>query len=177
MWSINDRALIFCMHDPCVKPFPLIPCCEFDLDLWPTSRSKFLPGGGPQFSEFACFTLTCPTSRMNCNKTKSVASRRTLINCIMLIVLMFKYCRRCHCYDCQLLPTLWIVLIVFSCRRCKLLSSLLIVQIVHCCRRCSAIWLYSVADAVNCSDCSLCRRCQMFWLSIVAAIVNCCRRC
>ena len=51
-WSINDRALIFGMHDPCDKPFLLIPCG--DLDLWPTSRSNLLPGGGPQFCEFAC---------------------------------------------------------------------------------------------------------------------------
>ena len=47
----NDRALIFGMHDPCDKPFQLTPCS--DLDLWPTSRSKLLPGGGPQFFEFA----------------------------------------------------------------------------------------------------------------------------
>ena len=51
-WSINDRALIFGMHDPCDKPFLLIPCS--DLDLWPTPRSNLLPGGGPQFFEFAC---------------------------------------------------------------------------------------------------------------------------
>ena len=30
---INDRALIFGMHDPCDKPFHLAPCCDFDLDL------------------------------------------------------------------------------------------------------------------------------------------------
>ena len=51
-WSINDRALIFGMHDPCDRPFQLTPC--LDLDLWPTSRSNLLPGGGPPFSEFAC---------------------------------------------------------------------------------------------------------------------------
>ena len=54
-WSINDRALIFGMHDPCDKPFLLIPCGDIDLDLWPTSRSNLLPGGGPQFFEFACW--------------------------------------------------------------------------------------------------------------------------
>ena len=36
----------------CQAPFLLIPCG--DLDLWPTSRSNLLPGGGPQFFEFAC---------------------------------------------------------------------------------------------------------------------------
>ena len=51
-WSINDRALIFGMYDPCDKPFLLIPCS--DLDLWPTLRSNLLPGGGQQFFEFAC---------------------------------------------------------------------------------------------------------------------------
>ena len=56
-WSINDRALIFGMHDPCDKPFLLIPCGDLDLDLWPTSRSNLLPGGGPQFFEFACCSL------------------------------------------------------------------------------------------------------------------------
>ena len=54
-WSINDRALIFGMHAPCDRPFQLTPCC--DLDLWPPSRSNLLPGGGPQFSEFACCDL------------------------------------------------------------------------------------------------------------------------
>ena len=54
-WSINDRALIFGMHDPCDKSFTLVPCG--DLDLWPTSRSNLLPGGGPQFFEFACHGL------------------------------------------------------------------------------------------------------------------------
>ena len=49
-WSIKDRALIFGVHDPCDKPFQVMPC----RDLWPSSRSKLLPGGGPQFSEFAC---------------------------------------------------------------------------------------------------------------------------
>ena len=53
-WSINDRALIFGMHDPCDRPFQLTPCRDLDLNLWPTSRSNLLPGGGPQFSEFAC---------------------------------------------------------------------------------------------------------------------------
>ena len=56
-WSINDRALIFGMHDPCDKPFLLIPCSDPDLDLWPTPRSNLLPGGGPQFFEFACTIL------------------------------------------------------------------------------------------------------------------------
>ena len=42
-WSINDRALIFGMHDPYYKPFVLVPCGEFDL--WPTSRSNLLLGG------------------------------------------------------------------------------------------------------------------------------------
>ena len=48
----TDRALIFGMHDCCVKPFKLTP--RRDLDLWPTQRSKLLPGGGPQFFKFAC---------------------------------------------------------------------------------------------------------------------------
>ena len=30
--SINDRALIFGMHDPCDKPFQLAPCSDLDLD-------------------------------------------------------------------------------------------------------------------------------------------------
>ena len=54
-WSINDRALIFGMHDPCDKPFLLIPCG--DLDLWPITMSNLLPGGGPQFFEFACIKI------------------------------------------------------------------------------------------------------------------------
>ena len=59
-WSINDRALIFGMHDPCDKPFLLIPCD--DLDLWPTSRSNLLPGGGPQFFKF--YGLYCQLSHL-----------------------------------------------------------------------------------------------------------------
>ena len=47
------------MHDPCDNPFLLIhvPCSDLDLDLWPTSRSNLLPGGGPQFFEFACLSF------------------------------------------------------------------------------------------------------------------------
>ena len=55
-WSVYDRALIFGMHDPCDKPFLLIPCGDLYLDIWPTSRSNLLPGGGPQFFKFACFS-------------------------------------------------------------------------------------------------------------------------
>ena len=58
-WSINDRALIFGMLDPCVKPFQLTTCGDLDLDLWPTSRSKLLPGGEPQFFEYACLLMCC----------------------------------------------------------------------------------------------------------------------
>ena len=54
-WSINDRALILGMHDHCDKPFLLVPCG--DLDLWPISRSNLLPGGGPQFFEFPCYSI------------------------------------------------------------------------------------------------------------------------
>ena len=32
-WSINDRALTFCMHDPYDEPFHLAPCHDLDLDL------------------------------------------------------------------------------------------------------------------------------------------------
>ena len=51
--SIDDRAVIFGMHDPCDKSFLLVPCGDLDLDLLPTSRSNLLPSGGPQFFEFA----------------------------------------------------------------------------------------------------------------------------
>ena len=51
-WSVNDRALIFGMHDPCDRSCQLTPCCY--LDLWPTSRSNLLLSGGPPFYEFAC---------------------------------------------------------------------------------------------------------------------------
>ena len=47
------------MHDPCDKSFLLVPCGA--LDLLPTSRSNLLPGGGPQFFEFACFASAIPT--------------------------------------------------------------------------------------------------------------------
>ena len=40
------------MHDTCDETFQFAPW--HDLDLWPTSRSKLLPSGGPHFSEFAC---------------------------------------------------------------------------------------------------------------------------
>ena len=30
IWSFNDRALIFGMHDPCDKPFHLAPCRDLD---------------------------------------------------------------------------------------------------------------------------------------------------
>ena len=30
-WSMNDRAMIFGMHDPCDKPFQLAPCRDLDL--------------------------------------------------------------------------------------------------------------------------------------------------
>ena len=36
--SINDRAFIFGMHDPCDKTFPTAPCLDFDL--WPISWSQ-----------------------------------------------------------------------------------------------------------------------------------------
>ena len=52
--SINDRALIFGMHESCDKPFLLVSWG--DLDLWPSSRSNLLPGAGPQFFEFACLS-------------------------------------------------------------------------------------------------------------------------
>ena len=35
---------------------PLSPCRDLDGDLWPTLRSNLLPSGGPQFSEFACYS-------------------------------------------------------------------------------------------------------------------------
>ena len=54
-WIINDRALIFGMHEPCDKSFALVLCGELYLDLLLNSRSNLLPGGGPQFFEFACY--------------------------------------------------------------------------------------------------------------------------
>ena len=55
--TITGRALILGMCILCDKTFPMVPCCDLDGDLWPTSRSNFLPSGGPQFPEFACFVL------------------------------------------------------------------------------------------------------------------------
>ena len=63
-WSIKDRALIFGMHDPCDMPFQVTPCR--DLDLWPSWRSKLLPSGGPQFSEFACSYLEVVGCLLGC---------------------------------------------------------------------------------------------------------------
>ena len=37
--TITDRALILGMCVPCDKTFPVVPCCDLDGDLWPTSRS------------------------------------------------------------------------------------------------------------------------------------------
>ena len=51
--SYNDNKIG--MHDPCDKPFLFVPWG--DLDLWPTSRSNLLLGGGPQFFEFACIFI------------------------------------------------------------------------------------------------------------------------
>ena len=53
--TITGRALILGMCVLCDKTFPMVPCCDLDRDLWPTSRSNLLPSGGPQLSEFACF--------------------------------------------------------------------------------------------------------------------------
>ena len=53
--TITGRALILGMCVLCEKNFHMVPCCDLDRDLWPTSRSNLLPSGGPQFSEFACF--------------------------------------------------------------------------------------------------------------------------
>ena len=83
-WSINDRALIFGMHDPCDKPFLLIPCGDLDLDLWPTSRSNLFTGGGPQFFEFACYD------------NDSIASTSILsVLCYIKICLLFVYIYTC----------------------------------------------------------------------------------
>ena len=60
IWSINNRALIFGMHDPCEKPFQLASC--HDLDLLPTSMSNLWPYGGPQFSEFYSLVKCCRES-------------------------------------------------------------------------------------------------------------------
>ena len=64
-WGINDRALIFGMHDSCDKSFQLTAYRYSDL--WPTSsfRSKLMPGGGPQFSEFACCLVHFGIHRIN----------------------------------------------------------------------------------------------------------------
>ena len=56
-WSIDDRALIFGMHDNCDRPFLFVPCFDLDIDLWPIPRYNLLPGEGPQFFEFACCKL------------------------------------------------------------------------------------------------------------------------
>ena len=64
-WSINDRALIFGMHDPCDKPFLLILCGDLDLDLWPTSRSNLFPGGGTTILRICLFSLIITGNRKN----------------------------------------------------------------------------------------------------------------
>ena len=74
-WSIKDRALIFGMHDLCYKSFLLVPCCDLDPELLPTSRSNLLPGRGPQFFEYACITLVCKSLLSKCKCVfKSVCS-------------------------------------------------------------------------------------------------------
>ena len=52
--TITGRALILDMCVLCDKTFLMVPCCDLNRDLSPTSRSNLLPSGGPQFSEFAC---------------------------------------------------------------------------------------------------------------------------
>ena len=42
---ITGRALILGMCVLCDKTFPMVPCCDLDRDLWPTSRSNLLPSG------------------------------------------------------------------------------------------------------------------------------------
>ena len=72
----HKKKMIFGMHDPCDKPFQLI--LWLDLDHWPNSRSKLLPGGRPQFSEFACNTWVEPLAG-NCT-TSSRGQFSTLLS-------------------------------------------------------------------------------------------------
>ena len=39
-WSIYDRTFIFGVHDPCDKPFLLVPCGDVEFDLCPMLRSS-----------------------------------------------------------------------------------------------------------------------------------------
>ena len=55
--TITYGALIFSLCVLCDKAFLMVPFCDLDSDLWPTSRSNLLPSGGPQFSEFACYFI------------------------------------------------------------------------------------------------------------------------
>ena len=64
--TITDKALILDMCVLCDKTFPMVPCCDLNRDLSPTSRSNLLPSGGPQFSEFACCNFFRFLSGIDC---------------------------------------------------------------------------------------------------------------
>ena len=55
--TITGRASILGTCVLCDKTFPIVPCRDLGGDFSPTSRSNFLPSGGLQFSEFACFFM------------------------------------------------------------------------------------------------------------------------
>ena len=99
------------MHDRCDKPFLLVLCDHLDLDFWPISKSNLLPGGQPQFFEFACYvTIPCdlqdvllktawtgfnllPNSAFVmvflCPLQSTVAHRDNIVCCVCLSVSLF----------------------------------------------------------------------------------------